>query len=111
MVVSNLMDGVDVYRVVDRPQFERRLRVPRIRNNVPQQVCFAQDSQLIVSGSDRGEVYIWESATGTCVQVLRHGGASPFIWYDHNVLTQLYRHSMRAGCFGQESHLSNDDVD
>lgn len=48
--------------------------VSRIRCNVPQQVGLAQNGKLAISGSDRGEVYIWERKTGDLRQVLRHGG-------------------------------------
>lgn len=48
--------------------------VSRIRCNVPQQVCLAQNGQLVITGSDKGEVYIWERDVGNLRQVLRHGG-------------------------------------
>lgn len=74
ILVSNLLDGVDLYCLKDRPYFERRMLVPRIRCNFPQQVGFARYGQLAISGSDKGEVYVWDRDLGDFYQVLRHGG-------------------------------------
>lgn len=74
LLVSSLANGVDVYRLVDRPHFEKRLPISVSRKNVPLQVDFAQGSNLAISGSDVGEVYVWDLASAERIQVLRHGG-------------------------------------
>lgn len=72
--VSNLLDGVDIYRLTERPFLERRLSVGRIRCNVPQQVGFAQSGELVICGSDKGEIYVWDTTAGYQLKALRHGG-------------------------------------
>lgn len=72
--VSNLLDGVDIYRLTERPFFEKRLLVGRIRCNVPQQVGFAQNGELVICGSDKGEVYVWDRTSSYLLRTLRHGG-------------------------------------
>lgn len=74
LLVSNLAEGVDVYNLSEQLTFVRRLFTRPVRYNAPIQVDFAQNNELLVSGSDRGEIYLWEWTTGNLFQVLRHGG-------------------------------------
>ncbi|EGO28142.1 hypothetical protein SERLADRAFT_433992 [Serpula lacrymans var. lacrymans S7.9] len=78
LLVSNLVDGVDIYRITDRPTFIRKLPV-RITRNYTKQVHFGWNGALAVCGSDRGEVYLWEVESGTPHQVLVHGGETELI--------------------------------
>ena len=72
LLIWNLVDGVDVYHVVDRPIFVRKLLVKIQRNNV-KQVEFAWDGKYALCGSDTGEVHIWDIQKGLHVASLRHG--------------------------------------
>lgn len=76
VLVSNLVDGVDLYKLDQSLCFDKRLVVNRIRCNVPQQVGFAQNDEVIVCGSDRGEVYLWDSSSDFTFRTLRHGSES-----------------------------------
>lgn len=92
LLVSNLAEGVDVYVLSEQLTFSRRLVARPVRYNAPIQVDFAQNDELIVSGSDRGEVYLWEWATGNLVQVLRHGGTFFFIQHNEDFTHRMYRY-------------------
>lgn len=76
ILVSNLVNGVDLYKLEEDLFFDRRLLVGRIRRNVPQQIGFAQNDEVIVCGSDRGEVYLWDESSNFSLQTLRHGSES-----------------------------------
>lgn len=75
ILVDNLCDGIDVYRLhLEQPTFEQKLLIRAPRHHYPQQVVFSQSDQLAISGSDRGVVHVWDVDSGALVQVLRHSG-------------------------------------
>ena len=39
---------------------------------MPKQVAFAEDSRLVVGGSDHGSVYVFDRRTGAPLDVLHH---------------------------------------
>lgn len=71
-MIWNLLDGVDIYQITDRPIWLCKLRV-NVRENYPKQVDFGRRGELAVCGSDKGEVYAWDIASGIQFQVLVHG--------------------------------------
>lgn len=78
LLVWNLLDGVDVYHVVEQPVWIRKLRVKVKKNNV-KQVEFGWSGKYAMSGSDTGEVYIWDVQLGSLVATLRHGAGGFFL--------------------------------
>lgn len=60
LLVSNLQDGIDVYRigVGEKPHWALKLHTA-IQNNIPIQVTFGVGDKLAISGSDNGEVRLW----------------------------------------------------
>ncbi|KAI0310199.1 hypothetical protein OF83DRAFT_1070922, partial [Amylostereum chailletii] len=84
LLVWNLEDGIDVYQLKDEGQLKpiRCLKM-NLQYYFPKLVDFAQQGRLAVSGTDRGEVFIWDIETGTLKQTLIHGPGesipSPFI--------------------------------
>jgi hypothetical protein len=70
--VWNLLDGIDVYHVVEAPIWVRKLCI-NIRQNNVKQLDFACNDEYAISGSDNGEVSIWEVSSGVRLQVLIHG--------------------------------------
>ncbi|KAH7918965.1 WD40 repeat-like protein [Leucogyrophana mollusca] len=75
LLVWNLVDGIDVYRFTDNPTnrfgFVRKLRV-RIKRNHINLVQLSASGNFAISGSDNGEVYIWDVESGRQTQVLGH---------------------------------------
>ncbi len=47
--------------------------VPVERSHRPRQVCFAEDGQVIVSGSDHGTIYLYDRRTGDQLDELALG--------------------------------------
>ncbi|KZV96485.1 WD40 repeat-like protein [Exidia glandulosa HHB12029] len=76
--VTTLASSVRVYEIAATGlKLVRELQAPnRVASNFPLQVCFAEANSLLVSGSDKGEVRLWELATG-CGTVLRHSSRLP----------------------------------
>lgn len=59
-MVWNLHDGIDVYKVEERPVFEYTLDIDiNEKSNYPVQMSFLSDTTL-VSGSTNGEVLVWD---------------------------------------------------
>jgi WD40 repeat protein len=74
--VWNLVDGIDVYKLTDNPTCHlllvRTLRV-KIRRNRICDVQFDSTGEFAISGSDNGEVHLWDIDSGQLDQALCHG--------------------------------------
>lgn len=79
LLIWNLMDGIDVYNVSDRLLWVGKLRVP-IKHNFPVQVVFGAQDSTVVSGSDSGEIYIWDLKSEKPLQILIHSPGKSFNW-------------------------------
>ncbi|KAH7908124.1 WD40-repeat-containing domain protein [Hygrophoropsis aurantiaca] len=78
LLIWNLIDGIDIYHVGEHPIWVRKL-VVKVKRNVVKQIEFGKHSQLAISGSDSGEVFLWDIETGKQVLVLIHGSESDLI--------------------------------
>lgn len=90
LLVSNLQDGIDVYRIGlgERPHWALKLKTT-IQNNIPIQVTFGVDDKFAISGSDNGEVRLWKMEAHTSVTaVLRHSNGTSLAT-SHEVVMQL----------------------
>ncbi|KAI6023150.1 hypothetical protein BKA83DRAFT_4054058 [Pisolithus microcarpus] len=72
LLVWNLVDGIDVYHIVERPVLVRKLRVNISRMYVCQ-VDFGCQGLLATSGTDKGKVCIWNMNSAEQSTVLTHG--------------------------------------
>jgi WD40 repeat protein len=70
LLVWNLCDGIDIYRIDDRPIWIGKLAI-NISRNMVVQVSFGVEP-FAISGSDRGDIYVWDLKTRSLQQVLRH---------------------------------------
>ncbi|TFK59710.1 WD40 repeat-like protein [Pluteus cervinus] len=70
-VVDNVLDGFDLYDF-GTGKFVRSLRTGRAKKKWPKQIAFAEDSRVVVGGSDHGVIYVFERKTGEVLDELRH---------------------------------------
>jgi hypothetical protein len=52
-----------------------------IRRLNTKQIGHSLDTEHIFTGSDNGEVYVWNFDSGRRVQVLKHGPSAPLLSY------------------------------
>lgn len=72
LLVWDLVDGMDVYQIVDRPVFVRKFSMKIMRNNV-KQVEFGWHGKYALCGSDTGEVHVWDIQDGVQISSMQHG--------------------------------------
>ncbi|KAI6001909.1 WD40-repeat-containing domain protein [Pisolithus albus] len=76
LLVWNLVDGVDVYQLMDCSPYSlnyiRHLQI-QVRQNRICHVQFDSDGKKAITGSDNGQVLIWDVSSGQAVQALCHG--------------------------------------
>jgi hypothetical protein len=71
-VVDNIEDGYDFYRLDNCGFLQSYVtRLARIRE--PKEVKFAEQGEIVVGGSDHGDVYIFGCRTGSQLDVIHHG--------------------------------------
>lgn len=70
-VVDNVSDGFDLHNIEDGA-FIRTFKTGDHIRPVPKNVLFAENSQLIIGGSDHGYVYIFDRKSGRKLAALRH---------------------------------------
>ncbi|KAH9920393.1 uncharacterized protein B0H18DRAFT_861788, partial [Fomitopsis serialis] len=70
LVVSNLHDGFDLYRLRD----QRHLRTFKAKAsiNIPLPALFIHDGKAVLTGSDTGRVSVYDCGTTLVMQVLAH---------------------------------------
>ena len=105
-VIDNVGCGFDLYRM-DSGTFVRGLVTREPSKTYPKAVAFADNSRVIVGGSDHGLVYIFERKTGKLIRSLRHaknGGVQTVAVSEHDWgrKTSLTPHN--------QTHDSNDDT-
>ncbi|KAM6491158.1 WD40-repeat-containing domain protein, partial [Amanita muscaria] len=71
LLVWNLYDGIDVYRIDKGPIWIAKLAM-NISRNMVVQMSFVSEPNYAVSGSDNGDVYVWDISTHSPQQVLHH---------------------------------------
>ncbi|KIK12795.1 hypothetical protein PISMIDRAFT_31963, partial [Pisolithus microcarpus 441] len=76
LLVWNLVDGVDIYCLVCQPTSSlhhvRHLRL-KIRRNYICHVQFDSNGKVAITGTDNGQVLLWDIDSGQLAQVLHHG--------------------------------------
>ena len=73
LLIWNLVDGCDVYSLKDQRLLHvHHLRL-KIRKNCICQVQFDSDGKIGITGSDNGQLLLWDIASGQLVQALQHG--------------------------------------
>ncbi|KAG1794228.1 WD40-repeat-containing domain protein, partial [Suillus plorans] len=76
LLVWNLVDGINVYRLTDNPTCHlllvQTLRI-KIRRNRICDVQFDSTGEFAISGSDNGELHLWNIDSGQLDQALCHG--------------------------------------
>lgn len=74
LLVWNLLDGMDVYRIrsQDPPIWVARLSI-NMRRNIVVQVALESQGRWAICGSDCGEIYVWDIDSQQRTQVLMHG--------------------------------------
>ncbi len=70
-VIDNVTDGFDLHQL-DTGRYIRTLTTGPCLRTVPKQVAFAEDSTVVVGGSDQGSVFVFSRISGTPAQILRH---------------------------------------
>lgn len=86
LLIQNLRGGIDIYAI--DPSIKSRVHARHVRNvkyqfeetsnsqgNFPVCVGFTHRDEAIVSGSNKGNVCVWDVASGEICQVLEHNGA------------------------------------
>ncbi|KAG2092257.1 hypothetical protein BD769DRAFT_1371002, partial [Suillus cothurnatus] len=76
LLVWNLEDGINVYRLTDNPTCHLllvRMLHMKIRRNRICDVQFDSTGEFAISGSDNGEVHLWNIDSGQLDQALCHG--------------------------------------
>ena len=70
-VVDNAHDGFDLHQIEDGA-YVRTFKTGPATTRKPKQVFFAENSQVVVGGSDHGAVYVFDRKSGSKLDVLRH---------------------------------------
>jgi hypothetical protein len=70
-MVDNATDGFDLHKL-DTGAYIRTYPTGIPTRGLPKQVCFGEDAKVIVGGSDKGIVYVFDQKTGATLDVLRH---------------------------------------
>jgi hypothetical protein len=71
-VVDNVENGYDLYSL-DNCGFLRSYITRLARSTRPKEVKFAEQGEVVVGGSDHGDVYVFGCHTGSQLDVIHHG--------------------------------------
>jgi outer membrane protein assembly factor BamB len=69
-VVDNVVNGYELYQL-ERGEFAR-CYFTNVERRVRRRVAFGEDSRVVVGGSDRGIVYVFDRQTGEMLDTLPH---------------------------------------
>jgi len=69
--VDNATDGFDLHHL-DSGAYIRTMSTGKPIWRLPKQVAFAEESKIVVGGSDHGAVYVFDARLGLQSEVLRH---------------------------------------
>lgn len=103
LLVWNLANGLDVYRLADKPIRTGMLKL-KIKQNFVIQVAFGGQGKYAISGSDNGEVYLWDFESTQPTQILS-GDSGEFLQFRIQKLLSFdtKRYSCHTNC-----HRSSD---
>ena len=73
LLIWNLVDGCDVYSLKDQRLIHAHHLRLKIRRNRICQVQFDSDGKIGITGSDNGQLLLWDITSGQLVQALQHG--------------------------------------
>lgn len=101
LLIWNLEDGVDVFRLHDDGQIrhQRKLGVS-IKRNFVKITDLVQHGQMAVSGTDKGELNVWDAETGVVAQTLIHGSGecAEYMCTSSPLRLMLFRDRYCADC-------------
>ena len=69
--MDNVSDGFDIYKL-ECGSFVRTFVTKEAQKRYPKGVALADNSRLVVGGSDHGQVYIFERKSGRVLKTLKH---------------------------------------
>ena len=90
-VVDNVGNGFDIYKI-DSGHFVRTFVTREPIKTYPKGVAFANHCQAVVTGSDHGQVYIFNRKTGQIIKSLKHGKRDGVQTIDVSNLTGRVNH-------------------
>jgi len=73
LLIWNLIDGCDIYSLKDQRLIHIHHFHLKIRRNHICQVQFDSDRKIGITGSDNGQLLLWDIASGQLAQALQHG--------------------------------------
>ena len=71
LVVDNMTSGFDLYPQGDFAA--KKLIAVKCKKRVVKAARFVEDGEIIVTGSDHGKAYVFETRTGGLLESLGHG--------------------------------------
>ncbi|EJD33574.1 WD40 repeat-like protein [Auricularia subglabra TFB-10046 SS5] len=117
LTITNLASAVQVHEILPSGiRLWKEFASPaRSSNNFPTQTCFAEFQKLVISGSDNGEVRLWNAQTNERF-ALSHGGGWRFFWRGESGSARIvqaisafssadYHYLASACCDGAGSHV------
>lgn len=72
-LIDNTYDGFELFNI-DDCAWQAHFDAPEPEQNMPNTVVFAESGNLVVGGSNRDNVYIYQTTTGKRMDTLRHSG-------------------------------------
>lgn len=76
VVIDNAQNGFCLYQLETPSRGPiRTFLVDPPKIQVPKQVTFGEETQIVVGGSDNGSVYIFEHKTGQLLETLQHANS------------------------------------
>lgn len=73
-VIDNGVDGFGLYRM-DTWEHLRAFPTGFPLRCRPKQVAFGEDNKIVVGGSDRGNIYVFDRKTGAPLELLSHSSS------------------------------------
>jgi hypothetical protein len=70
--VDNAEDGFDLYKL-HKCSYLRSFTVGKYIVRKPKGVAFAEHGRVLVGGSERSDVYVFDQQNGATLDILRHG--------------------------------------
>jgi hypothetical protein len=70
-VIDNVTNGFDLHDL-NSGSLVQTFKTSDITRREPKQVVFAEDSRIVVGGSDHGIVYVFDRRTGAILEKLPH---------------------------------------
>jgi hypothetical protein len=73
IVVDNSDDGFELYQL-DNCEFIRTFTVARYSDRRPKGIAFGERGRVVIGGTEKADVCIFDKNSGTLLDTLNHGG-------------------------------------